>query len=96
MPAIADNPPEAPAENGALSKTQKLAALLVMVGAEGASEILKQFQPREIEAVSREMARFGLITREQQFDILSEFSEVALAASTISEMRMLRPVRRPS
>jgi flagellar motor switch protein FliG len=82
MAATVENPPEAAAGNGALTKTQKLAALLVMVGAEGASEMLKQFQPREIEAISREMARFGLITREQQFDILSEFSEVALAAST--------------
>ena len=82
MPAAAANPTEAPAENGALNKTQKLAALLVLVGAEGAAEILKQFQPKEIEAISREMARFNLITREQQLEILSEFSEVALAAST--------------
>jgi flagellar motor switch protein FliG len=83
MPAQVANPPEtAPAENGALTKTQKLAALLVMVGSESASEILKQFQPREVEAVSREMARFNLITREQQQEILFDFSEVALAAST--------------
>jgi flagellar motor switch protein FliG len=83
MPAKTENPPEAaPAENGALTKTQKLAALLVMIGPEGASEILKQFQPREIESVSREMARFNLITREQQQEILFDFSEVALAAST--------------
>ena len=83
MPAKTENPPEAAsAENGALTKTQKLAALLVMIGPEGASEILKQFQPREIESVSREMARFNLITREQQQEILFDFSEVALAAST--------------
>jgi flagellar motor switch protein FliG len=69
-------------ENGALNKTQKLAALLVMLGPESAGAILKQFQPREIEAISREMARFNLITREQQDDILVEFSEVAVAAST--------------
>lgn len=70
------------AETGALNKTQKLAALLVMLGSDSASVILKSFHPREIEAISREMARFNLITRDQQQDILAEFSEVAVAAST--------------
>lgn len=80
MPA-AETSTEA-AENGALNKTQKLAALLVMLGPDSAGQILKQFQPREIESISREMARFSLITREQQQDILADFSEVAVAAST--------------
>jgi flagellar motor switch protein FliG len=70
------------AEAGVLNKTQKLAALLIMLGTESAAAILKQFQPREIESVSREMARFNLITRDQQQDILREFSDVAVAAST--------------
>ncbi|HUA67584.1 MAG TPA: FliG C-terminal domain-containing protein, partial [Candidatus Saccharimonadales bacterium] len=74
------------AESGAeivpLNKMQKLAALLVMLGAESAAVILKQFQPREIESISREMARFNLITREQQQEILVEFSNVAVSAST--------------
>jgi flagellar motor switch protein FliG len=70
------------AEAVALNKTQKLAALLVMLGSESAAAILKQFQPREIEAISREMARFNLITRDQQQEILMEFSNVAVAAST--------------
>jgi len=73
---------EAAPENGVLNKTQKLAALLVMLGPESAGQILKQFQPREIESISREMARFNLITREQQQEILVDFSEVAVAAST--------------
>ncbi|HEU5123974.1 MAG TPA: flagellar motor switch protein FliG [Verrucomicrobiae bacterium] len=72
----------APAEGGAMSKIQKLAALLVMLGSESASQILKQFSPREIEAISREMARFNLITMDQQEEILAEFSDVAIAAST--------------
>ncbi len=76
------NPLKPPVEAGALNKTQKLAALLVMLGSESAAVILKQFQPREIEAISREMARFNLITREQQQEILMEFSDVAVAAST--------------
>ena len=82
MAATLEAPVEAAAENGALNKTQKLAALLVMLGPESAGQILKQFQPRELEAVSREMARFNLITRQQQQEILMEFSDVAVAAST--------------
>ena len=69
-------------ENGALNKSQMLAALVVMLGAESGAIILRQFQPREIETISREMARFSLISRKQQDQILQEFSEVALAAST--------------
>ncbi len=73
---------DAAAEPSGLNKIQKLAALLVMLGPESAGQILKQFQPREIEAISREMARFNLITLEQQEEILGEFSDVAIAAST--------------
>src|ERR1041385_7963783 len=74
---------EAPAaENAALSKTQKLAALLVMLGPDSAAAVLKSYQPREVEAISREMIRFNLISYEQQQEILEEFSDVAVAAST--------------
>ena len=82
MPSPAPAASEPAADKAELSKTQKLAALLVMLGPDSAGQILKQFQPREIEAISREMARFSLITLEQQEEILGEFSEVALAAST--------------
>jgi flagellar motor switch protein FliG len=85
MPAAETETKPAEAAEGdspALNKTQKLAALLVMLGAESAATLLRQLQPREIEAVSREMARFNLINRDQQEEILREFSDVAVAAST--------------
>jgi len=82
MPAAIETMPEAATENVALNKTQKLAALLIMLGPESGGAILRQLQPREVEAISREMARFTLITREQQVEILEEFSDVAVAAST--------------
>jgi flagellar motor switch protein FliG len=82
MPATLEAPENVNVELGVLTKTQKLAALLVMLGPESAAVILKQFQPREVEAISREMARFNLITRSQQHEILREFSNVAVAAST--------------
>lgn len=79
---IQTSPEPAGPETALLTKTQKLAVLLVLLGSESAAAILKQLQPREIEAISKEMARATLISREQQEDILSEFSEVAVAAST--------------
>jgi flagellar motor switch protein FliG len=72
----------AASETSALNKTQKLAALLVMLGPESASVMLKRFEPREVEAIAREMTRSTLISRQQQDEILQEFSEVAIAAST--------------
>jgi flagellar motor switch protein FliG len=82
MPALAVTPVVEAAPEKALTKIQKLAALLVMLGPDSAGPMLKQFEPREIEAISREMARFNLISQEQQEDILREFSDVAVAAST--------------
>src|SRR5438045_5682357 len=70
------------AESSSLNKTQKLAALLIMLGPESAAIMLKRFEPREVEGIAREMTRSNLISREQQEQILQEFSEVALAAST--------------
>ncbi|MGH7970461.1 MAG: flagellar motor switch protein FliG, partial [Limisphaerales bacterium] len=81
MPAAA-LAPDAAAEHGGLNKIQKVAVLLVLLGPESAGSIMKQFQPREIEAISREMVRSALISREVQEEVLREFSEVALAAST--------------
>jgi flagellar motor switch protein FliG len=82
MTAAEEHPESAAAENGSLSKAQMLAALLVMLGPDSAAVVLRQFQPREIETISREMARFNLISREQQQQILQEFSAIALSAST--------------
>lgn len=82
MTAAEEHPESAVAENGSLSKAQMLAALLVMLGSESAAVVLRQFQPREIDTISREMARFSLISREQQQQILLEFSPIAVSAST--------------
>lgn len=65
-----------------MTKLQKLAALLIILGPETASQILKTLQSQEIEAVSGEMARLPMITQDVRAAVLSEMSEVALAACT--------------
>lgn len=65
-----------------MTKVQKLAALLVILGPDSASQFLRHLDEHELESVSAEMAKLGLIPRELQQDILREFSEVAIEAST--------------
>ena len=65
-----------------MNKMQKLAALLVILGPESASSILKNLDEVELEAVSSEMAKINMISAELQNDLLREFTEVAVHAST--------------
>jgi len=65
-----------------MTKLQKLAALLTILGPESASQILKIFDEHELETISLEMSKLTLISQEVQREILREFSEVALQAGT--------------
>jgi flagellar motor switch protein FliG len=72
----------APLEVAKMSKVQKLAALLIILGPEGASQVLKNFHEHELEAVSLEMSKLTVVSQELQREILREFTEVAVQAST--------------
>ncbi|MBI1842466.1 MAG: flagellar motor switch protein FliG [Verrucomicrobia bacterium] len=61
---------------------QKLACLMILLGQEGAASVLRGMGPVEMEAVSVEMAKIGLMDQPTQEAILQEFSDVALEAST--------------
>jgi flagellar motor switch protein FliG len=65
-----------------MSRHQKLAALLVILGPESAAQMLKNLDEHELETVSMEMAKLTLITQELREEILREFSDVALQAGT--------------
>jgi flagellar motor switch protein FliG len=65
-----------------LTKIQKLALLLIILGPETAAQILKNLDEHEVEAVSLEMSKQGLISQQLQSEILREFSHVAVEAST--------------
>jgi len=71
-----------PAERQNLSRVQKLACLLVILGPDSAAQILRGFDPLEVENICGEMAKFSLISQELQLEILREFSEVAVEAGT--------------
>ena len=69
-------------EISSLTKLQKLATLLVMMGSEGAAAVLQTFDREEVELITAEMTKLSLISQELQRDILVEFSEVAIEAGT--------------
>ncbi len=62
------------------SKKQKLAALLVVLGKELAAQILNDFDERDVEEISTEMARIDFVSVEVQRSLLKEFTGVAVDA----------------
>jgi flagellar motor switch protein FliG len=65
-----------------MTKIQKLAVLLMMLDTDSAVQIVKSLDEHELQSISAEMAKMGLVTGELQTEILKEFSDVALQAST--------------
>jgi flagellar motor switch protein FliG len=74
--------PPSPAEAHVWTKIQKISALLVMLGPEAASQILKDFPESEIDAIATEVASMTVVERDLQTEVLREFGEVAIHAST--------------
>jgi flagellar motor switch protein FliG len=64
-----------------MTKLQKLAALLIILGPDSAAQILKNLDEHELEAVSSEMSRLNVVTHELRHEILKEFTDIALQAS---------------
>ena len=57
-----------------LSRQQKLAVFLIVIGPESAAEVLRQFDDTEIEGLCREMATYTIISSAMQKLALEEFS----------------------
>src|SRR3989338_6811629 len=67
---------------GAMNKLQKLAALLVVLGPDLASELLGGFEQKEVEEISTEMIKIGFVPIATQKALLKEFSQLTLEAVT--------------
>ena len=59
---------------GKLTRQQKLAIFLIIVGPEAAAEVLRQFEDAEIELICREMSTFTVIPSEVQKLSIEEFA----------------------
>lgn len=65
-----------------MTKVQKLAALLVILGPENAALVLKNLDQHELDSLSVEMSKFNTISRELQQEVLREFTDVVVDATT--------------
>jgi flagellar motor switch protein FliG len=59
-----------------LTKPQKTAAFMVLIGAEAAAELLRHFDDIETEIIVREMANLPLVDQEAQQSLVEEFIEL--------------------
>lgn len=82
MEATTEASSAAIADIAKLSKIQKLAALLITLGADSAAQLLRQMDEAELEAVTTEMTKMPMLSMEMQGEILNEFSDVVVQAST--------------
>ncbi len=78
MPATVEITPTAALDAAKMTKEQKLAALLIILGPDSAAQILKGLDEREIQQVTAEMANIPSIDQQLQREILGEFSVMAV------------------
>jgi flagellar motor switch protein FliG len=82
MPVAAETTVAPPSEVAKMTKIQKLAVLLVILGPESAAQLLKGMEEHELDAITAEMSKISLVSQDTQVEILREFSEVAVHAGT--------------
>lgn len=63
-------------EYAKLSKSQKMAAFLIVIGADAAAEVMRQFDNAQLELICREMAQLPVIEGDVRENVMTEFSGV--------------------
>ncbi len=66
--------PAAAIDYGKLSRLQKLAVFLIVIGPDAASQVLKQFDDGHIELICREMGQFPMVPDGIRRQVIEEFS----------------------
>jgi flagellar motor switch protein FliG len=80
--AIANQDPATALDVTKLTRSQKLAALLIVLGPESAAEVLRGLGEQEVAAVTTAMAGLPVIDQRLQREILRDFSDLAVTATT--------------
>ena len=68
-----------------LTPPQKAAAVIVSLGADKASGLYQYMEPDEIEALTLEVARLGMLDSEQTEAVLTEFYQNCLTSKAVTE-----------
>lgn len=65
-----------------LTRQQKLAVFLIVVGPEAAAEVLRHFEDPEVETLCREMSQFSMVPETVQKQALEEFTDLVAQSAT--------------
>ena len=68
-----------------LSSAQKAAAVIIALGADKASLIYKYMEDEEVEQLTLEVARLGVLSTQQTEDILNEFFQLCMTNKAVTE-----------
>src|SRR4051812_25288266 len=74
-----------PAKATELEGLTKAAILLLAVGPEKASVVLKQLTPQAVEEVTRELASLGRVPHDLQSEVVEEFYSITMASQYANE-----------
>ena len=74
-----------PSDASQLPGIRKAAILMVMIGDEASSTILRQMDEDEIQLISREIARVQTLTSEEAEGVLEEFYQMSVARDYVSK-----------
>lgn len=61
---------------GTLTRIQKIAAFLIVIGPDAAAEVMKNFENAQLEVICREMAAIPMVDRQMQRELMKEFAGV--------------------
>jgi flagellar motor switch protein FliG len=66
----------------ALTKTQKLAAFLIVIGPDAAAEVMKHFENPQVELICRELAELNVVDEATQRAVMLEFAGIVFEGTT--------------
>lgn len=68
-----------------ISSSTKVAAIVIALGADSASEVYKYLRDDEIEEISSEISKIDVLSSEDMKDIISDFYDLCITQNTIAE-----------
>ena len=74
-----------PKPTAGMDSAQKAAAVIVALGADKASKLYKYMEPEDVEQLTLEVARLGMLNAEQTEDVLNDFYQVCLTNKAVTE-----------
>ncbi len=66
----------------ALTKTQKLAAFMIVIGPDAAAEVMKHFENPQVELICRELAEINVLDEATQRAVMLEFAGIVFEGTT--------------